>query len=90
MPAGGAAMSKDRPAFSDLMVWARQVVVVLDDVMPRDGSRARAAAISVGSRFYSRLLDYQRTVRMTKAESDMLQNTIDLLRARLQFLGRSV
>jgi hypothetical protein len=77
-------------AFCDLMVDARRVTVALGGLTHRDSSRATAAVVGEGRRMLARLLDYQRTARMTGLEAHALADALDLLRARLKFFGESV
>lgn len=83
-------MGGDRPDLAGLMIEAHRVAVALDGVTTRDGLKAKAAALRDGSRVHSELLDYRATIKMTMTENSMLQNALDLIRARLRFFGESV
>jgi hypothetical protein len=77
--------------FADLMLDAQRAAVALEGIIGRsNGSRAATAAVKEGKRVCSKLVDYQRTVWMTKSEAAMLQTALDLLQGRLQFLGEAV
>jgi hypothetical protein len=56
----------------------------------RVDSKAYSVAVSAGTRIYSQIQDYQRTVRMTPVGASLLRSALDLLRARLRFFGRAV
>jgi hypothetical protein len=79
----GGACESDGPLVS-------AVTVALDDYLRRDGSKATAQAVEKASRIYSRLREYRGVVKMTQAENVLLQNALDMLRARLRFFGESV
>jgi hypothetical protein len=72
------------------MIEAHRVAVALDGVTTRDGLKAKAAALRDGRRVHSELLDYRATIKMTMTENSMLQNALELIRARLRFFGESV
>jgi hypothetical protein len=83
-------MTSDQSNFADLMADAHRCVIALDALMARDGAKAAAQAVRDGESVYARLLEYQKTVRMTVVESALLQTALDLLRARLRFFGEAV
>jgi hypothetical protein len=80
----------DRPDFAELMIEAHRATVALDGVTRWDGAKATAAALRDGNRVHSELLNYRATVKMTMTENSMLQNALDLIRARLRFFEESV
>jgi hypothetical protein len=90
MPAGGALMDEELAKFTDLMAEARRAGMVLDAFTMRDSAKAIARAVRDGRSVYAWLLEHQKTVRMTGAESAMLQTAVELLRARLRFFGERV
>jgi hypothetical protein len=83
-------MAGDFPDFNQLIIEAHRVTAALDDLTLRNGSKATVAAVGDGRRTYRRLLDYQRTARMTRHEAHALDEATDMLRARLKFFGESV
>jgi hypothetical protein len=83
-------MTRDRANFDDLIAAANHAVVALDGMTRRDGCRATAPEVDDGKRAYSQLLDYRGAVRMTMAENALLQDALDVLRARLKFFGESL
>jgi hypothetical protein len=80
-------MHGDVPEFADLMLAAHRAAMALDEVTKRDGPKALAAALNGCKSVCSRLLDYQRTAYMTRAEANALQTTVDQLQERLRFFG---
>jgi hypothetical protein len=80
-------MHVDHSRFDALIARAQHALIALDGLTQRDGSKATAAAMNLGNSVQSELLDYQRTVWMTKEESALLANALDLVRARLKFFG---
>jgi|HubBroStandDraft_4_1064222.scaffolds.fasta_scaffold359782_2 hypothetical protein len=87
---GGAVMNGERSKVVDLIADAHRVILALDDFAGRDGSLEIAIAVRNGLRVYAQLIDYRHTERMSADESSLLQSAIDLLRARLRFLGEVV
>jgi hypothetical protein len=90
MARGYALMIADPLPFAELMLDAQRAVAALESLTKWDGSRAKAAAVKDGRRVCSRLMDYQRTVWMTKGEVAALQAALDLLRVRLGSWGEPV
>jgi hypothetical protein len=80
-------MKEDQSKVADLMADAHRAMFALDDFTRRDGSRAMTVAVKDGLRVYSLLIDYRQAERMSAAESSLIQNAIDVLRARLRFFG---
>jgi hypothetical protein len=83
-------MGGDQPHFDDLIIDAHRATIALDVVTKKDGPRVLAAAVNNGKHVRARLLEYQRTARMTMPESAALQNALDLLHARLKFFGTNI
>jgi hypothetical protein len=83
-------MGDELPDFVELMMDAHRAAMALDDVMKGDRPKAMAAAVNNGKHIFSRLLVYQQTAWMTAAENATVQTALDLLRARLRFLGEAV
>jgi hypothetical protein len=83
-------MGGDQPEFNDLMIEAQRAGNALEDATI-NGSFASVLKIVIqGKLVCTRLLEYQRTTRMTKAEASTLQTALDLLRSRLKFFGENV
>lgn len=80
----------NRENVASLMIDAHGAMLALDNVTMGSGSRATAAFVRGGLRVYSRILDYQTTRPMAAPETSLLQTTVNLLRARLRFLGEAV
>jgi hypothetical protein len=83
-------MTKDQPTFDDLLAEAHRALLALDNVTKRDSAKATAAAVSDGQNIFSKLLDYQRFACLSRAEASALLKSLDMLRARLLFLGERV
>lgn len=78
--------TSSRGVFKKLLADGHRAIMDLDGVTNRDGI-AREAAVTDGTRICARLRDFQRISPMTRAEAAALQTTLDLLDARLKFLG---
>lgn len=83
-------MNGDLPDFGDLMAEAHRVMVALDGVTGRDGSRAGGEPVGEGRHVYKQLLAYRLNARMTRPEAHTLDSAVDLLKARLKFFGESL
>jgi hypothetical protein len=83
-------MKVERSRVASLMADAQHAMLTLDEFTRRDGSGAMSAAVRDGMRVYSLLLDYRQTERMSADDSSRVQTAIDLIRARLRFLGEVV
>lgn len=83
-------MNAERPEFSDLMLDAHRALQALEGATDRDDSTRTAKAVREGRRVCERLLDYRGAVRMTVSDTVMLQNALDVLRARLRFFGEII
>jgi hypothetical protein len=83
-------MAGDRTTFAELMADAQRVMTALDGVMTRDSAKATSAAVRDGMRLYSLFVEFRGTVRMSQEENCLLQEKLDLLRARLRFFGEAV
>ena len=84
------SMDQEPTKFADLMADAYRAVMVLDDVTSRDSAKAISRTLRDGRSVYAGLLAHQNTVRMTGAESALFQTAVDLIKARLKFLGEAV
>lgn len=83
-------MDEAQPAFDDLMVDAQRTALSLDGKVKRDGSKETAIAVTEALRVYLALNEYRHGVRMTVAQTALLQEAMDILRARLRFFGEPV
>jgi hypothetical protein len=79
----------DSPDFSALMAEAHRVTVALDGFSRHEGSKAVVEALRDGRRVYEQLHEYLETVRMTPTETSSPGIALDMLRARLLFLGEA-
>ena len=86
----GAVMKVVQSKVAALMAEAHRAMLALDDFARRDGSSAMTFAVRQGMRVYALLIDYRQSERMSAAESSLIQNAIDLLRAKLRSLGEIV
>jgi hypothetical protein len=80
-------MGHDQSGFNDLMIEAQCAGIALDDATTNGSFATVLKTVNQGKLVYTRLLEYQRTIRMTKAEASALQTALDLLRSRLKFFG---
>jgi hypothetical protein len=80
-----AAMVWADSQFAVLIVEVHRVILALDGLTQRDGSKAIAEAVSASASLYAKLLEFQETAWLTAAEANALQNGLDSLQARLTF-----
>lgn len=80
-------MNGDTLKFGDLMADAHRVILALDAVTPRDGSRS--AVIIDARRLYALLLEYLGTTLLSPSEANAVQNALDVIHARMKFFGES-
>jgi hypothetical protein len=72
-------MDGDHSKFADLMADAYRAVRALDA-----SGGSTPAAVREGRRAYLQLLEYRKSVRMTLAQSALVQTALDLIWARLR------